>query len=785
MDDREPEATGINPGYAAFQIAKALRTAEHHNDAATRDRAQEKADKWADVFGKLLTGELAVGSRTPVSGAPPWATLEVLTGGFATGNLLAGGPISDEEKQLLESIGASVESDDVRRTLNGYFITDHGLADLQELLESGRYDIDVPEEGALLVVAWLVKQNCVDAARTVLDHIAPFFGELRFYPRVRSQPRRAGERVFVQSAGEAKISVEQIGPNARILAQQEAIHVWLPLYDRFVASLLETVAGPPPHAKRSSDGRLLRDASGRFQLEGGWPCQEYPSGWADTARQLLQDYAKLRVSHQRCTKPDDPRKSFHQLREYLSRCCDDPKSLTGKDVGRIRLILGRYLSARGNPGSPEHVECRARQTEQAQRPTHHEIALAVLARFDGRALDDGVDDIAELTRPIEEEQAQNMGARGELQLPPSLSRKLNRCRADSVEARVEAGVITSGDTLARVLPQVTAQIRSAGLADASLRHAYAAIYCAFRRRRSLLLLNLEKQVQLEELPWIAAIDQFRSADLEAKAIALATLHSIAALNFTAFPYAIVPNKLLQEFTALAKTASVEWPLVEEVAADIFMGEFSPKFVRAAKLAGDLLAGKLYATYYAIDYSEVQRMPEGPPRKRGLFRRTTSSDPLGTLCSSRAGVKPGGWDVAVNGMIIEQQQVLTTQNLATLFTRLNLDQALDLKELCRNCFQWLCRRQQMKVDEWHGNLIMLKNTAYAWRQLVFFLSFCPAEAQLEFVAWARQHLREQPYQFGERFSPVVRGLAEAIEGRRPAQVFLGWSKERHWLMPEDK
>lgn len=35
------------------------------------------------------------------------------------------------------------------------------------------------------------------------------------------------------------------------------------------------------------------------------------------------------------------------------------------------------------------------------------------------------------------------------------------------------------------------------------------IYRAFRQRRSLLLLNLERQVQLTELPWVAALGRMR------------------------------------------------------------------------------------------------------------------------------------------------------------------------------------------------------------------------------------------------------------------------------------
>jgi hypothetical protein len=91
--DHDPDVNvrqaGVNSGYAAFQIAKVLTTSEQHDDPATRERAQKKVDKWETVLRNILSGAIDYGSRTPVDGVPGWATLEVVTGGLATGGLLA------------------------------------------------------------------------------------------------------------------------------------------------------------------------------------------------------------------------------------------------------------------------------------------------------------------------------------------------------------------------------------------------------------------------------------------------------------------------------------------------------------------------------------------------------------------------------------------------------------------------------------------------------------------------------------------------------------------------
>lgn len=115
------------------------------------------------------------------------------------------------------------------------------------------------------------------------------------------------------------------------------------------------------------------------------------------------------------------------------------------------------------------------------------------------------------------------------------------------------------------------------------------------------------------------------------------------------------------------------------------------------------------------------------------------------------------------MIIEQQAILTTQNLAALFVGVDLPQALrnQLAEMARQNFSWICRRQQMKVDTWHAGLIMLKNTAYAWRQMVFFLALLADSSVADFP---QDHLDKQTEDFRSRFRPALKGLALAADGR---------------------
>jgi hypothetical protein len=350
-----------------------------------------------------------------------------------------------------------------------------------------------------------------------------------------------------------------------------------------------------------------------------------------------------------------------------------------------------------------------------------------------------------------------------------------RCLEAPVDELVERGLIRSGEVLAQVLPQLTAQLRAANLADAELRRVYAATYAAFRRRRSLLLVDLAHQVRLEELPWVAALDAQRTKTLGARVAARQALERLVVLDLVSFPQTLLPNKLVTEFQSLGVEARLSLALTEELAADIFMGTFTNKFAVAAKAAARLLTGTLYARYYALPVAQLDAL--------ALVKGQPAAG-FAALCAERAG--PGKGSVAQNGRVIEQAQVLTTHNLATLFDQLALAQAVPVEALARRCFTWVVQALARPPKGWQPQLRKVKDAAYAWRHLVFFLSFVDEPTQRAFVGWARGELGKVP-----RLAPAVRGLAHVVDGGAfaadgtgpdGARRFLGWSTERHWLMP---
>ncbi|MFN8609821.1 MAG: hypothetical protein U0931_19935 [Vulcanimicrobiota bacterium] len=695
-------------GYILTQLAQRLTTASAHPDEDVSQRARRRAEQWHRLLEGISSGEVEVGSRIPVRKWPTWVTLEVLKGGFASGSALAAGPLQEHEQRFSLSD---------RGEINGHYLSPQGLAELRDMLDTGCYRLDLPEEGAWLVLAWLERHGHLEQAAQLTETLLPFCRQLRFYPIPQKQPESSDLRVHVQTVGEVRASLDATRPNPRVMAQKETIEVWLPLYDRLLGLFQQ------------------------LQQEG-----DPGPDWDERARQWLEEYNQQRKLHTLCRRPERRKHSFAQLRLFLEK---GRAHLSQADHLRIGQILRRSEQKRGLPGSPQFQQARQQQRQAVQAPTRQQLAKLLSRRLAELPPQQGLEDVAPVCQPTPEGYP----------IPAFLLEKVERCLHASLEELVESGRIASGEVLAKVVPQLISQLRAAEFEDPALGRLYAAIYRAFRQRRSLLLLNLQSQVRLEELPWLAAIQPWQGGADSTRGSAAPALRSLSQAALNAFPQAILPNKLVREMRALATSAGLpNLVFTDELAADIFAGAFAPHYAQAARQAQEFLRDSLYQTYYSI--------------RPGNFEN------LADLCQTRAGVQTGG--TAGNGQIIEQQQILTTHNLATLFQGLNLQ--LDSQKLALACLLWIVRRLQLPQPNWRDRLLSIKNSAYAWRQMLFFLSLGGPEKHAAFVEQAEQLLHKQGPQFQKRFAPAWQGLLQAMRGEAPERPFLGWASGRHWLMP---
>jgi hypothetical protein len=774
-----------------WQLQRAIDSVAAAPSPADRARLEAKVARWRSVLEGMTNGALTIGSRTPVSGVPPWVTLDVAHGGFASGGFSAEKPLRADESDIAREVADSLGSATDRERVNLWYLTDAGQERLRQALAAEHFRVEVPEDAALLVIAWLLEHQHAEAALDLVSELRPWMDRLRFTPLFTTQAPPAGAMVSVQTAGQAAAALRDRQPHRRVAVMTETLQVWDPLFDRLLALWCDTVEGELPAL---ADGPAARGTGA--SVTGGWPCRRWPADWAQRRSTWLADYATASGNHRLARRPLSQKSNFGRLRRALERCPADSSGLSGRDVGWIRRALANTVTRHGAPGSPARVAVRDIQAQIASQPLHADLAHVLAARIDRFPADEGLPSVDQVSGEVGHQESATV-PQGH-PMPPHLIKRAARALQAPVGELIERGIIGSAEVLADVLPQITAQVLAADLGDPQLQALYAQTYAAFRRRRSLLLLNLEHQVRFDELPWIGVLRQFRTRDVSTEGAALQVLEQVTLVTLAGFPQTILPNPLVAEMTTLAARSGVAIPLVEEVAADIFMGTFTKKWRRAAAIASGSLAGTLYARYYDLPGPQVWTMPPAGPAagKTQRWGKATAED-FAAVCSARAAEAQSRHAqasfVAVNGTVLEQAQILTTHNLAVLVDALNLRERITglAPDLADRAFMWAVRQLRRMPNDRHASLQTIKNSAYAWRQAIYFLSLCDYPAQVQALARLREYLRTTD-SLRDGFGPAVDGLAHIIEGGSfnasglaeagAGKRFLGWAAGPHWLLP---
>ncbi|GAB3690207.1 hypothetical protein [Nocardiopsis oceani] len=647
-----------------------------------------------------------------------------------------------------------------RSALYAHHLSRDGFAHLTALLESRDYHLVNPEEASLLAVAWLVRAGHVPAALRLMAALEPQVSELPLTPlpgaSASGRPTRHRDgiaEVAAQLRADAarpqrprNTKAARTGnPGPRALAQHEALTVWNPFTDRVLTHWLATL-GP--------DGRV--DA-------------HRPDGWTEQATALLAEYGELAEQHPHCTKHRKPKENLAVLLAAL-RDAVPSNRLTARRRGLLCNAVTAMLRKRGTPGSAQHAALRSAQATQD----------------------------ALTARPV----------------PEAAPAPASRFPSNEILAKA----------LVHALPGVRIALSGTGTDDPALAHLltehqrtciphYPAHFWDHRHPRPRpdpsrfpappWAQGSRPQRPDRHEPWLQALRAHLSHPGQEHEAHRALLVEVHGLYAEAFPASPLASNLAGGLNRVSATTGSLPPFLPQVATHTFFPEFSPRFAKAARLAADQLADTVYSRYYGIDTALVRALPEerreGPEYVRvthntwrltndHAYREPTA---FARLCRTRTGMEPGStrealrWgrrraDVA-DSMMIEQAQVLTTHNLATL---------VDLGWVPESGWADLALRAHTVtsgalLDLHHGVAVerRLRRAATSWRQSLFYLSHCTDTEQRQSLARMVADAAALPAHTRPRMEALLAGLAEAVEGTRAADStqFLGWSWEPHWLL----
>lgn len=358
----------------------------------------------------------------PVNEAPEWLSRERLPGGFISDELQAGGEIQAWERQAFLQ-----HSCPDRESLNRFFLGNSGRQTLVEHYHRGAFQVEQPEEGALMSLALL------DFPTEIPSLLEPYFKKVRFYPRLLQtgflEPPTG--QCFRFSCGEVLESLEGYELPLEVRRKRESLTLWRPLFHRLLALLEET-------------------------REEGWPFQRYPAGWTAKARELINQIENQISGDVLCAYPHRADSDFCRLLSNLTTACEEPAALTGRDVTFCKGLLEDTLRKRG----------QLQPTVPSELPGD-EVLRAV----------------AEAQEYLKEFPPQS-GFTGSPEwlsgLPRTVRRKVLRARQDTPRRLREIGLISSLETLEELAPRLVSGALNCPLLSRSYRaHDRLDSSCAF------------------------------------------------------------------------------------------------------------------------------------------------------------------------------------------------------------------------------------------------------------------------------------------------------------------
>ncbi|MFE7508246.1 hypothetical protein [Promicromonospora sp. NPDC057488] len=421
---------------------------------------------------------------------------------------------------------------------------------------------------------------------------------------------------------------------------------------------------------------------------------------------------------------------------------------------------------RGRPGSADLARARDLQLDAVRAPSHAAVAHVVAGRLDADAVRRGVPDPEAVLGSIATGEASAVVPVGAV-VPPSVVRAVGLAAQGTVEELHERGIIPSAEVLAELAPQLVGAQYAATYPDPVLGLLMARTYQAFRARRSLLLTDLSAQVKLGELPWVSAVGPYRAVADTARDAAAAALRRVGGLYLVWFGGTPLPNPLLVELEALASQAGLDVPLVPELAADIFQDAFSRRFAVTAALVREH-AGPAYLTYYGLadDLAELARHDDD----KQVFARA---------CRRRAEQSGSGdhWSVTRNGMVIEQAQIVTSHNLASLAA---LGVPADPEATARLAFADVLRLVRVAVRPGTAEYVARSDAraaGLAWRHVVWFAALLPEARTHALIGELTASVGDE----SPRLTAALSDLAAAFSGTAPDRPLLGWANGPHPLL----
>lgn len=617
--------------------------------------SQQKKKDSVDALNGALEGKFKHGSRNPDINYPTWITKRVAPGGFYAG-------AKYELKEGENNITILNEPEEMLKYAN--------------MIEFISHNLNGPEPLMIPTIAYLENNGKIKEANELKELIRPYVDNIRFYPITE------------------EIMKTKKKPN--VFASLETIYQFTKWCNDTYISKLKDEENLINSFKKKNDFKnklinLFRETI-IIVDKSEWPMQNVSQEWLEKARELYNaNKWYLYDSFKR------KRGSLYNLWSILQNIIPQQRietefpitRITGKEVRWIKI----YLEANKNLKyyNIEHLQSKQQEAQNL---------LKYLTSINEQHLEKMYyEEIKEKYKDVE----------------PVVFEKLNKCVLYSLEELKELGYIPSSETFVELAQPMEAFLQTIDFdfkEDITVEeHLKYLLYKSFKNMRSLLLLNLESQLKINEIPQYNVLCKVYKRD--SKSSNSLILSKLLLSYYTEwFPGDIMPNRVVKMFYNLLKSEDKNLGLCEEIACDIFQRRFGEKYDTSLNIAKNNMINTLYSEYFELD-----DMYKNPLNLTGLSL---------TLKEKYYGNNNAYWTNS-NGQQIHASMVLTTHNLT------QLDRFLDNLDVLK-----VLRNITFKLLNLLGNntiaSLECSQIGHCWRNFMYYASKCSMCDISKYLNW---------------------------------------------------
>lgn len=613
-----------------------------------------------------------------------------------------------------------------RLALNQFFSSSAGAGFLLKMLQTGDYRVRFPEEAALPVVKILRMSGAGDKADEILSQIQPFFEEFRFYPLAERDPEPPSDAFPVFSVNQLRQILSHRPWSVEVERQRRVLQIWIPLADRLVALLSETI-------------------------EDGEAFSHLAHDWLVRARAWLQEYQDTKIAQGPWRRMENRRRTYAKLRLTFEQFICDPTSVTPKarreTAFLIHMLSCKYLEKRG---TDDLSELRLADRRAIAKPLFVDFAKVLsqrLCSYEGESGLTGAE-IEELSEPISATESKQFAIPKGCPIPRNFLQLLEKCRGKTLETVYAPLDHRRPESFVPLIWRRIAANYGRLFDDPLIGDLAARLLRAFGRMLSFRYADRAVWPSRLEIPWIAALEGTggRADSLTESIRNDLRLH--CAFLFRSFPHRISFGSWMvqRELRILGAVADMSLPLT----TDLF-----PRHMAKATLSDEcwdcaretlkIVRGSLYARYFKIIPC---RSWWGSAKARGMIRSrrwfgftVKDATSLTRYCRWKVGWQHSREKSSDSVFLATGHlTVVTACNLAILYHHLHLAEYLEphLEEMVKKCF--------IESIAWDYMLDRSEGTGTAlgsWIPLVFYLSQLPEDSQYQMLEWMGGQIEEQP------------------------------------------